>query len=378
MKYTALALALLTLSLKAGAAPDKPAEPGFGERPGESSVAVDANRLGQVAGVIEDGEGRRRAVVYAQGRVAELGTLGGSDSYTTAINASGLVTGSAQNAEGRWRAFIHTPGQGMRGLDTLGGNSSHGLAINQLGHVAGHADVAGGDFHAMVFDGVQMRDLGTLGGKTSYATSINSAGQVVGTAQNADGYRRAFLYQPGQGMVELPSLGGRTSSAAAINDAGLIAGTAETADRRMHAFVYDGKTMIDLGAKIGHGTNTYATGINAAGHVVGSVTAQGFAPLTFVYREGRISVHPREAGLYLTNKINDSGLVVGAKFSGQRLQAFGVDEVAPVKETSPWDWAVRCVLLAAAAITLVKVHRRASGSMFPTSSVRIVSHHFVR
>lgn len=354
------------------------ATPGFGELPGESSQAYDANRAGQVVGMIEGEDGRRRAVLYEYGKVTELGTLGGSDSEARAVNAAGMIVGAAQNRQGRWRAFLYEVRKGMTDLGSLGGGGSSAVAINASGQVAGHADLPNGDFHAFVTEDGLMRDLGTLGGKTSYAAGINNAGMVVGTAQNADGFRRAFIVKPGQGMAEVPGLGGRISMATAINDAGIVAGAAETADRRWHAFVWDGKRTIDIGALLPRGVNSFATSINSAGHVAGSVTAEGFQPLTFVYRDGTVAIHPRVAGLYLTSKINDSGLVVGSRFMGQKLAAYAVDETAPDMSTRPLDWAIRLALLAGFAVTAWRVRRRTEGPMFPSSDVKVVANRFVR
>ncbi|MRV74395.1 HAF repeat-containing protein [Duganella sp. FT92W] len=370
-----LAAILLTLPLSASAATGRP---GFGELPGESSQAYDANRAGQVVGMIEGEDGRRRAVLYEYGKVTELGTLGGSDSEARAINASGMITGAAQNKEGRWRAFIYEVRKGMTDLGSLGGGGSSAVAINASGQVVGHSDLPNGDFHAFVTEDGVMKDLGTLGGKTSYASAVNTAGMVVGTAQNPDGFRRAFLSVPGQPMREVPGLGGRISMASAINDAGLVAGAAETPERRWHAFTWDGKRLVDIGALLPKGVNSFATGINAAGHVAGTVTAEGYQPLTFVYKDGKVSVHPREAGLYLTSKISDSGLVVGSKFTGQRLAAYAVDETAPVQKTSLLDWAIRLGIAAGVALTAWRVRRRTEGPMFPSSQVKIIANRFTR
>jgi probable HAF family extracellular repeat protein len=354
------------------------AAPGFGELPGESSQAYDANRAGQVVGMIEGQDGRRRAVLYEYGKVTELGTLGGSDSEARAINAAGMIAGAAQNREGRWRAFLYEVRKGMTDLGSLGGGGSSAVAINASGQVVGHSDLPNGDFHAFVTEDGVMHDLGTLGGKTSYAAGVNAAGMVVGTAQNADGFRRAFIYKPGQGMKEVPHLGGRISAATAINDAGIVAGASETPDRHWHAFVWDGRRTVDIGALLPKGVNSFATSINAAGHVAGSVTAEGYQPLTFIYRDGKVSIHPREAGLYLTSKINDSGLVVGSRFTGKKLAAYAVNETAPDTGTRPLDWAIRLALLAGFVFTAWRVRRRTEGPMFPTSDVKVVANRFVR
>ncbi|MEO5935055.1 MAG: hypothetical protein ABIQ08_16085, partial [Duganella sp.] len=55
------------------------------------------------------------------------------------------------------------------------------------------------------------------------------------------------------------------------------------------------------GALIGYG-NSFATAVNAAGHVVGSVRI-GDERRAFVYRGGKMTVHPGGYGLYLVNSI---------------------------------------------------------------------------
>ncbi|UUZ53428.1 hypothetical protein LP419_32155 [Massilia sp. H-1] len=187
---------------------------------GEATIAYDMNARGQVAAVLEDDEGRQRGVLYEQGKVTELRSLGGGYSDAKAINEQGQVVGSAQGADRRWKAFVFERGSGMRELGTLGGASSYGLAINQRGDVVGFSDTPDGYFHAFVVQqGRPMQDLGTLGGTISYASAMNNTGQVVGTASMPDEYRHAFLYDPVRGMVDLGTLGGLSSSASAINDA---------------------------------------------------------------------------------------------------------------------------------------------------------------
>ena len=336
------------------------AEHGFGEKGGDGSIASDLNPAGLVAGIITEEEGRRRAVIYQHGRIRELGTLGGNEGFTKAINAHGVVVGSAQTASGAWHAFRYEEATGMRDLGTLGGNSSYATAITHDGRVAGYADTSGGDFHAFVTQADHsLQDLGTLGGASSYASGLNSHGVVVGTAQRDDGYRRAFVYRPGAGMQEIGTLpGGRISSATAINDAGLIVGASETEKRRWHAFAWDGKRMLDLGAMIGQG-DSYATAVNAAGHVVGSVNINGYEPMTFVYKEGVMTVRRRDDGLYLTNKITDAGLVVGAVYTGHKFQAFAVpSQASPAPpRRNPLDWFFMTVIAAACGAALYRARR---------------------
>ncbi|QGZ42066.1 putative HAF family extracellular repeat protein [Pseudoduganella flava] len=311
---------LLAALLIHGAAP---AQTGFGERRAEQSLAADINPAGLIAGEIRTEDGQRRAVVHHGDETIDLGTLGGTDSYATAINGAGTVVGGALDGGNRWRAFRWQRGTGMHDLGTLGGASSLAIALNQAGHVAGYADVADGSFHAFVHDGTRMRDLGTFGGKNSYATGINNGGTVVGAAQLENGYRHAFVWTPAGGLRDLGTLGGRISAATAVNDSGLVVGAAETADHKWHAFLFDGTRMVDLGALINQG-NSYATGINAAGDVVGTIRFKDNAPLTFVYKDGRMRIHPNRHSLYETGRITDDGKVVGAHYTGHKYKAFAV------------------------------------------------------
>lgn len=322
------------------------AEPGFGEGLFEHSLAADVNPAGLVAGEIRTKDGQRRAVVYRNGQVMDLGTLGGTDSYATGINAAGNVTGGALDGGNRWRAFRWQQGEGMRDLGTLGGASSLGIAINGAGQVAGYADIEDGSFHAFVHDGTAMTDLGTFGGRNSYATGINNAGTVVGAAQLENGYRHAFVWTRERGLRDLGTLGGRLSAATAVNDSGMVVGASETADLKWHAFLFDGKRMVDLGAMIRQG-HSYATGINAAGDVVGTIRWRDNAPLTFVYKDGRMRIHPNRHGLYETGKITDDGQVIGAHYTGHRYQAYAIPStIDTAYKTKPTDWALVALLLA--------------------------------
>jgi len=77
--------------------------------------------------------------------------------------------------------------------------------------------------------------------------------------------------------------------------------------------------MTDLGALIGYG-NSFATDINNAGHVVGSIRI-GDERRAFVYRDGKMTVHPGGFGLYVVNAINDDELVIGAQYTGKQFSA---------------------------------------------------------
>ena len=163
----------------------------------------------------------------------DLGALpGGSNSCTQSINSRGWIVGGSENGAidpltgyPEVRAVLWKDGT-IRDLGTLGGNESVASAINRSGQVAGFAsndipDSFAGDFalgatqvHAFLWDGGAMRDLGTLGGPNSIAFNLNDRGQIAGDSNisftpNSTGNltRVPFLWDDGK-MINLGTLGG--------------------------------------------------------------------------------------------------------------------------------------------------------------------------
>ncbi|HEY2039182.1 MAG TPA: hypothetical protein VGG95_05930, partial [Edaphobacter sp.] len=100
----------------------------------------------------------------------------------------------AQKKGGQTHGFIYTNGK-MWDLGTLGGNFSEALGINSKGQIVGDSITSDGSQHAFLFyDGV-MTDLGKYGqdGIFQAGTGINENGQIVGYAQVAPGVTHAVV-----------------------------------------------------------------------------------------------------------------------------------------------------------------------------------------
>jgi probable HAF family extracellular repeat protein len=189
----------------------------------------------------------------------DLGTLGGTDCAAVSINARGQIAG--------W-SFTNTtvnPGTGLPTLDpflwengkmldlgTLGGTVSQAWALNNRGHIAGYSNLAGDNTgqHAFLWDQKGgMQDLGTLGGAGGAALSINDADDVVGVDSTADGLERAFLWRHGV-MTNLGTIGTDPGSEAlSINSQGQVVGDTRDpiADVFLRAFLWEhGGPMVDL------------------------------------------------------------------------------------------------------------------------------------
>lgn len=286
---------------------------------GGQSAAIGVNDAGQVTGNSYLSTGAAHAVLYSNGSLRDLGTLGGLNSLGYGIDSAGQVVGYS-NATVRGvssdQAFVDTNGT-MSDLGTLGGLNSYALAISASGSVAGYSNLTSSTvYHAFLYVNGVMTDLGTLaGGVNSEGWGINSVGQVTGYSNIANGQFHAFLYSNGT-MTDLGTLGGPSSSGAALNDAGQVTGKSYTNAGWNHAFLYSNGAMKDLGT-LG-GTYSIGNGINGAGQVTGQSTTA-------------VSGGTYDAFLYSNCAMIDLNTVNGVAGSGWTLSAgYGINNVGQI------------------------------------------------
>ena len=237
----------------------------------EHSVATAVNAAGDAVGMS-----------YALAALATHGVRwsasGGATSLGTfvprALSASGVAVGQIPVAgapgvtrAGRWDSGVVTD------LGTLGGASSSAAGISADGWIVGASRLANATgMHAFLWRQGVLTDLGTLGGSDAWAEAINDSHQVVGTSRTAAGALRATLWTLDAGgqvvqKTDLGLLGGGASSALAISQDGVVVGASGDS-----AFRWSAGSLVDLNTVIASGsqwTLTRATGVNAAGRIVG-------------------------------------------------------------------------------------------------------------
>jgi probable HAF family extracellular repeat protein len=226
---------------------------------GTDSIAVVTNERGQIAGwsftnttvnPVSDSCGSNVPTedpfIWKNGKMIDLGTLGGTCGQAYSLNNRGQVVGfSDVLGDSTEHPFLWSEREGMKDLGTLGGTFGHADYINDAGEVVGTATPTGDPFgRAFLWRNGVVTDLGTLGtDPDSEAFGVNMQGQVVGnTGVFGVVDHRAFLWEHGGPMVDLntlipsnPDL--QLTRALYINDRGEIAAQGNFSNGGIHAFV---------------------------------------------------------------------------------------------------------------------------------------------
>jgi probable HAF family extracellular repeat protein len=265
---------------------------------GANSFSLAVNSSGTVAGVSENGLidpvtglPAEFATVWKKGQIINLGTLGGSLSLAADINCREKIVGGGLNTipdpfgglgpflggTTQTRALLWQDGS-MRDLGTLGGNDAFAIFVNERGQVAGNSytnstpnpETGIPTADPFFWENGRMVDVGTLGGVFGTVSALNNRGQVTGTSDLAgDQTAHPFLWERGL-LHDLGTLGGTFGAANWIDDSGGIVGGATTEnDQLFRAFRWKNGRMTNLGSLNGDQCSV-AFGGNSEGQVVGN------------------------------------------------------------------------------------------------------------
>jgi probable HAF family extracellular repeat protein len=165
---------------KDGQAHDLGALPG-----GDFSRAFDVNSHGDIAGEANaTSKGRVHAVLWSNGRIHDLGLLhGGTLSSAQAVNEKHQAVGYADDGDGGSRAVLFSDGH-ITDLGSLGNEPSNAVSINDAGQIVGSSAVAEGKMRAFLWEKRHLYDLNQLippesGWLLLAAYRINAKGQIL-------------------------------------------------------------------------------------------------------------------------------------------------------------------------------------------------------
>ncbi len=262
---------------------------------GSESVAWAVNSRGQIAGgaanTIPDayvdgvffyGATQVHAFLWQQGHMRDLGTLGGSSSQGFYINDRGDVAGLSFTDDiinpivglPTTHPFLWKDGR-MIDLGSLGGAFGSANAVNNRSQVVGQSNMPGDlTNHPFLWDRGVLTDLGTLGGANGVANWINQAGEVVGIAGLPDGTHHAFVWRRGV-MKDVGTVGtDQCTNGVGINSSGVAMGTSTDCHGNvLHLFLWENGSIVNLSALIRPGSDVTFNDpvmINDRGEIAGT------------------------------------------------------------------------------------------------------------
>jgi len=268
--------------------------PAFLGANGSGALAV--NNLDQATGIgvtdIPDPTAPGSTQIHGffwDGKMHDLGTLGGPFSFAGSVNDLGQVGGVSTTApdpvtgQSVQRAFIWERGH-MFDVGTLGGTFGDGLALNNRGQAIGSSTLAGDtELHGFLWERGKIRDLGTLGGTFSSTQWLSENGHVAGLASLADEFVHGFLWRDDK-MEDLGTLDDDPCSVAeAMNSKDQVVGiSSPDCGEGGRAFLWEDGEMVDLNKLIPAGSSlqlVYSLHINDRGEILGIGVPAGVDPV---------------------------------------------------------------------------------------------------
>jgi probable HAF family extracellular repeat protein len=241
------------------------------------------------------GWNEERAVLWIDGKIIDLGTLGGNESQADSINSRGQIIGFASNSvPDSLPGILGLPGYGtqqrafmwhsgiMHDLGTLGGPDAAALLMNERGQVSGVSYATSTinpttgipTVDSFIWEDGHMIDLGSFGGTVTFGNWLSQHGEIVGQSNLAgDQTYHPFLWSNGV-LKDLGTLGGDFGNALWVNEAGVVVGWATNQNNQgLFAFIWNHGVMSSLGA-LGTDPCSIAWANNDRGDIVGSSSAE--------------------------------------------------------------------------------------------------------
>jgi probable HAF family extracellular repeat protein len=232
-----------------------------GQIAGEAANSIPDPYIGLICPIPACPTTQLHAVIGQDGRLQDLGTLGGPDSIGGLLNDRGQEAGEsftsaiANTATGypTLEPFLWQNGH-MQPLGSLGGTVGFANWMNSGGEVVGSSNLAGDQTsHPFLWNGSQMIDLGTLGGPAGSANWISDNGEVTGSADVTPDHsvHHGFLWRNGA-MTDLqPIDGAPCSNGDSLNNVGQVVGNiTDCHNNPLGAVLWDNGSAYDLNSLI--------------------------------------------------------------------------------------------------------------------------------
>lgn len=242
--------------------------------------------------------------VAADGRVSNEGTVTWQSSNPEVVSVTS--TGNRTAVTKALKAGVAQISAGVSGV-------SNSIPIAVTSPVPGQNE---GTTAAFIFTDPDDKEYIRLpaGANAITANAVNDAGQVTGTLWYPNLPSHVFIWSHASGLTDLgPMPGGGSAAGKAISQNGQVAGWGTGSDGQPHAFRWTSAT----GFVVLDRPDSYATGINSDGEIVGHVIAPiGYGP--FGAYTGMVAYRWSASGVFETlTSIGEEGSASGINDAGQ-------------------------------------------------------------
>jgi len=188
---------------------------------------------------------------------------GSNTTFVTGINDAGDFVGQYVGSGNQ--GFIYRTGTFQEIAFAGAEQGVFPLSINNLGQVAGYYVPAAGGIHGFIWSSSGVTTIDVPGGTDTFVTGINDTGDLVG--HYSQGSNRAFLFSQGAFYeITIPNTD-QGVFPQEINNLGQVVGYFVPGAGGTHGFVWSPSGAVTIDGP--GGSDTFVTGINDAGGLVG-------------------------------------------------------------------------------------------------------------
>lgn len=279
------------------------------------------NNSGNVVGYSDGGH----VLLWSQGILTDLGSMGGSFAVASGLNDSGQIAGTMSTPNGI-EHFIFTNGSTLNiGAPT---DNYYGYRINNLGEAAN--TIGGGT--PFLYSNGSFQYLPLAGCNQGIATDVNDSQAITGSAIGGDcGHQSAVVWRNGgMQILPIPPDCPASSQSAQINAGGQIVGWVNCPSARPILWQPDSGGnygAVNLG-QVANSSGAYPLGINDVGVVVGELDTD-IGEHSFLWDPANglrdlNSLIPQGSGMVLGTAfgINNGGMIIGHWIVNGALHAY--------------------------------------------------------